>query len=553
MPHDNRYITFQDDEGVTLSLPEVLDSDSGGRKPSSGAQAPASEVADVNFNRQRLVKKSAYYELWRDETDGLEYVRFKAEGLRKIAKKYKDQKRVQIEVSEQKIDSDDHFYTRGSNHSPESLLQKLQEMARGLRDGESKGLIHLFSNKGGYVMHAAPFLVTKVAGKVVVSDFEGHLAGGAGLPSEFSVKQVSGYRDAQKDNHSCTVFAIDTLKNCLMNKGFLAEVAKDGSVLACPKMALGQGRDFAAGLPQDKKKKYVLGGLEGVNRKAIYKGHDYARLINPRHRELLGEETRDVLQFVDQAREAAKKARQIEPVVTSSEVTPPLPQVPQPPLPQVSDPDAALSGPALNPGASTKATSCYNPKLSQEIVLINSPAVKSQNIWFLYQDRGNKYKADSRIYKKGSDYSDASNPGNRDVDKALINAIVDAAHRSGLVDRNGVLDIDLIDKVIALAKTKGGINNRAISGTEYEIDKKLRVEDEASKKFSKYFQENTKKCGIYSGRGASEVGLRLTFLPESVIAKFSESGFTAPSKDAAKDFIAEKSKIINPQGRSSGR
>ena len=63
-------------------------------------------------------------------------------------------------------------------------------------------------------------------------------------------------------------------------------------------------------LSDEKKEKYVkfLDSFDkDVNLKAFYKGHDYARKINPKHLDLLDEKTRKIIEEIDLIRKSFKE------------------------------------------------------------------------------------------------------------------------------------------------------------------------------------------------------------------------------------------------------
>ena len=90
------------------------------------------------------------------------------------------------------------------------------------------------------------------------------------------------------------------------------------------------------------------------------------------------------------------------------------------------------------------------------------------------------------------------------------------------------LEREQVLAIIAKAKERGGIKNEANKQGGYlkiatEIGDIPGISAVEAKKFSAAFQKECEACGIYSGRkGGKSVGLRLTFIPDDVVDKFTK-------------------------------
>jgi hypothetical protein len=254
-----------------------------------------------NGSKQELVSEDECLELWQDQTNNLVYVTLRAEGLRRIAQDYKRRKGVDIEVAEYRSTSSDYYYTSGSSHQTETVVSEISKSLNSLARGASKGLVYLIKNAHGYTMHAFPFLLQMgMDGVARVLDFEKKLADV--VCDQFLRIEVGGYQGMQKDHHSCTVFAIDTLKNCLTYERFLSQISTRVHRAEVPKMFLAQGRDlYGSKLNQEKFTKYVDRTSE-INRKALYKGHHYAHFLDATHKRFLDRSTRGIVDEIDHKR-----------------------------------------------------------------------------------------------------------------------------------------------------------------------------------------------------------------------------------------------------------
>jgi len=263
------------------------------------------------------------YEIYYDASSDLEYVRLNAGGLKKIAESYRLDERyrdynINIAVEEYDFEFRDGPYRIIERH------------AKYLREGEVKGIICVQKNssKAG-IFHVTPFIVAESGGKTIFVDFEG---GFRNISNRINIaKQVPNYSLLQCDMNSCSVFSIDTIKNAFLDREFIRQV-KDitsykevkGEIDASKvketkkvKEVIGQGGAFIDLLEKEKVKKYVHEvAQDGIRRrrlnlKAFYKGHCYARKINPNHLELIDDKTREMVLKIDAIRREIKEKKSL--------------------------------------------------------------------------------------------------------------------------------------------------------------------------------------------------------------------------------------------------
>ena len=277
---------------------------------------------------------SDYYKLDTTVAHKLEYVTLKNAGIKIIAEKYRAQYGFNIVV-------DDYY---GFGYATSNFLARLKLQLDSLQEGEIRGMVFNSTLPNGDLAHSTPYIATKLEGKIIVVDFEKRFP----LNSlECNVRQAkSEYLGLQADLASCGVFAINTIKNCLKDREFLTQL-HDGTVATKPmpepqpakkvqsedgsdlseeesdddkeekdeseleivnlKKVMGQRTKIIKTLSQEQKDKYVhelqdmcdLGQLKNFNLKAFYKGHDYARIINPDHLSLLDEDSASMVLKID--------------------------------------------------------------------------------------------------------------------------------------------------------------------------------------------------------------------------------------------------------------
>lgn len=163
------------------------------------------------------------------------------------------------------------------------LAFRIKPFIEEIQDNKFIGIVAL-SKRGNFLEHAYPFIIFRNGGDFFCIQFERDY-----LETEFSELFsknffVPQYEDMQKDFDSCTVFALNTIKNCLASKDFIALV-KSGAIeeFELPKKTIGQGSLYVKEMSAEKTEKYVLEyNGKKLNFKAFYKAHNYALQINTR-------------------------------------------------------------------------------------------------------------------------------------------------------------------------------------------------------------------------------------------------------------------------------
>lgn len=173
------------------------------------------------------------------------------------------------------------------------------------------------------------------------------------------------------------------------------------------------------------------------------------------------------------------------------------------------------------PSGSVKA-SLFSPLMKQN----------EKNIWYVAKDpdgsrnpaiRANKFKVVDGIYGKEEEKSETS-----ELEDTFIDILINLAAGSEDEPKRQKLEPAKVLAIIAKAKERGGIKNKANKRGGYlkpatEIEDISDIPAVEDKKFSAAFQKECEACGIYSGRkGGKSVGLRLTFIPDDVVDKFTK-------------------------------
>jgi len=305
-----------------------------------------------------FISENPDYEVFEDTREGLQYVRLRASGARKIIAQYQvdpryAHKNINIKVFEE-ASGQSRFAGEEFDHANTSskMYKKILKAGKILKDGSSIGLIFIDADIHNTVIHTSPFLLTKVGAKTILLDFEGTIFNDGEGDELFStdlwiVKGINpdrAYRfdetnAAQADSHSCTIFALNNLKHCFVEDDFIANLRlpdprpTEELITDLPRTSLGQTRNHKEILSADKQNKYfekvellpwqIEVGEEKVeadeevkddeekwmNRKAFVKGHYYAERINPHHTNGLNQATFDLFDEIDSRRQEAKSAK----------------------------------------------------------------------------------------------------------------------------------------------------------------------------------------------------------------------------------------------------
>jgi len=187
----------------------------------------------------------AYYQIYDDALTKLQYARIGAAGLEIIAARYNDDERyraynVQIEIESYKYEE---------HYGLEDFNLKLRRKILSLRDGEAKGVVFVQQDyDAAGVFHAVPFMLARVQNKIIIIDFEEKLSEKIIIDDcEVVVKKCLNYSKFQKDRNSCSVFAINALKNSFLDREFMAQMIDLDSqslLMKDAKEVIGQGGNF---------------------------------------------------------------------------------------------------------------------------------------------------------------------------------------------------------------------------------------------------------------------------------------------------------------------
>lgn len=229
---------------------------------------------------------------------------------------------------------------------------------------------------------------------------------------------------------------------------------------------------------------------------------------------------------------AAAKAATGKPGAT--QIAPPPP--PPPPPPKLPGWKRADSDDERLPDSRVAAT-MYKVAAGDEFINLGVGRANIPNIW-RSDVRANNFRVVKGVYPEDDNEGEL-------IEKTFLKIIALAARDVGgrFINVNGEVNLEAVKKAIEIAKQKGGVAHKKKADGGWESNNDV-VSDELSlddlKKFSAKFQKHCKECGIYTGRESTSkrVGLRLTFLPESVIEKLNN----VPNEDADLSAIKRKTK-----------
>ncbi len=538
------------------------------------------------------------YELHLDETDGLQYVRLRKSGLEKISAQYAEKyenKKLKIDVfAENHATSEAKSLQADNQPDKDKLILELTRTADKLQNGEVRGLAYLINNKHGNVMHAMPFVVAKTNnGLVEVVDFEDY------LPAEkiegFNrVRSVKNYKKndvglSKNDHNSCTVFAIDTLKNCLIDDAFVKDVTSGSRhPVILNKMILGQNQSFIENLSEEKRIKYVrdlkdendleAGEVKQINLKAFYKGHFYANKLNPEHLNLLDDTTKKKVLEIDHTRREAKttnfldkkntdqatnalakkwlqdarnnivKKQKLSEIIEKKEDAQNKidlqnafnkwennTQISNPRTPEIEEeikPEIKIKLPSSSP---SKGESGF-----VVTAFVNERKVKAKTGVWVNTERQNNYRTLDGAYNNFEEEL-----------LMMLNILIKITADPRIKKLNGGKDLELdkLLEIIKTAKEKGGISHKKSGATEgYEKQDNI---DVLGKTASGIYQKECEECGVYSGRKTSgiknpAVGSRMTFIPDKVEEGLRVLTDIKKSVEASKKLVdAKKNEVKN--------
>lgn len=238
---------------------------------------------------------STYYEVMVDKETSLDFVRLYKDGVDLISRKYTEKYGIKISPVE------------FEKKSPDDLALRIKPIIEEIQNNEFIGVVAL-SKRGNFLEHAYPFIFFRKGGDIFCIQFEEDF-----LETDFSKLFsknffVPQYQDMQKDFDSCTIFALNTIKNCLASKDFIALVeSATTEELELLKRTIGQGSLYVREMSAEKAEKYVLEyNGKKLNFKAFYKAHNHALQINPMHLDMLSPESRKIYETIDLRRREFK-------------------------------------------------------------------------------------------------------------------------------------------------------------------------------------------------------------------------------------------------------
>lgn len=226
---------------------------------------------------EKLLHRNNDYELWEDLKDNLQYVRLSDQGTRKIVKRYEQQYNLHNKIEVITINAPNLETHYADSHTNSLIADAINDRKHSVSG--SKGFIFCVKNKNGYVAHSFPVIIDRVSNNDFSIKSPDDIIG---IDSDQVEKQK--YNSWQKDYHSCTVFAVNWMKHKLFDKSDNLHF----------KQSVKTAQDHI-------KPKYVDSDLD-INAKAIFKGHDYARRLQSKHRELLNDKTKTLLEKIDKQR-----------------------------------------------------------------------------------------------------------------------------------------------------------------------------------------------------------------------------------------------------------
>jgi hypothetical protein len=530
-----------------------------------------------------LKESDKTYSLHTDTNIGLQYVRLREKGLREIAsyyaKKYAE-KNLRIDVfAENHPTSEKDSLLVEERPEKDALIKKLKEIANTLQNDKVRGLTYLINNKNGDVMHAMPFVVAKGADNAVrIIDFEGYFGADQTI-SNFQIRAVENYNKnnegrSQSDQHSCTVFAIDTLKNCLIDDAFVRDVSSGSRYkVILNKMILGQNEGYISDLSKEKKEKYIrklvnaddleAGETKEINLKAFYKGHHYAYLLNEDHINSLDKKTQEAVseiyqvrreikgrdsdsqnkkdptastaaiatEWLQKARENITKKQVLKKYRDEEKNVPEVEQVDQEDLKEIFIKLPSSSPSKKDDGFEVKA-------------FVNNRVLETSKGAWANTERQNNYRTLDGAYDSG-----------REEEKSMMFMIlvnIASDPRVKKLNNNQDLKIEEILKIVETAKDKGGITHEQDGADGYKKQENIGIEkisNALAKTVSGIYQKECEACGIYSGRKTSgvksaTVGSRMTFIPDEVEKMLSEAVGKEINEDFKKE-VSDKKSLVN--------
>ncbi len=176
------------------------------------------------------------------------------------------------------------------------------------------------------------------------------------------------------------------------------------------------------------------------------------------------------------------------------------------------------------------------PQTKITVISVEPVVSNRQSVWLKDDRRGNKFRVIDGVYEnEGGD----NNYYQTDIGRTFIGILQKIA--KGEKGEKGEKDLttEQFLAIIDYAKKNGGVTNKYNASSQKYSDNEISelkgVDAQRAKRFSARFQEECRKCGIYTGREGANVkmvGLRLTFIPDDVV-------------DVLKNLESEGSKCID--------
>ncbi len=216
--------------------------------------------------------------------------------------------------------------------------------------------------------------------------------------------------------------------------------------------------------------------------------------------------------------------------------------------------DMESTKPSLAPEPSLPKSS---PLKAQALELLNKTALKidkkplenideiNSEIPEWREKAVNLHRDNNRKYVSGL-YSDSSK-----IDDMLVNVIIKVVDETKTTENDDIkAKLKMAIDAILIAKQQGGVSSIKLNN---------QISSPWQKEFSRQFQIECKKCGILSGRGNSEVGLRTAYVPKEVFDKINDlsnsivSGQIDSSKESVAQICNQFDVLQNQQQNNSSR
>ena len=175
------------------------------------------------------------------------------------------------------------------------------------------------------------------------------------------------------------------------------------------------------------------------------------------------------------------------------------------------------------------------PDTKIEVISATPVITNQKSVWFNDDGRGNKFRVITGVYGIETD-----NP-QIEIGQTFIGILQKLAAEENLTK-------DQVLEIIELSKIKGGVSNKYDLATQKysENDESENVADlKTAQIFSRKFQRECEKCGIYTGREGENVkmvGLRLTFIPDDVVDAYKTDNIPdfAHTINSVKERVSQK-------------